>query len=197
MALVAAGAVIVGGLWAAPGASAGQYPPTATSCTVTPTPLYVPDVSSPASVGFTYTGGFGAWLVRIVDGVTEDDFPTDLSSWGNPQDLTDYMGYYGASSSLVFELWAVDFMGEKTGSSPLCVIDMRVGTPPVEGASAPPDVLQQVPVPASGSCADVRDADLAWGTGVTGGWSKTWGEWARGAVCGRTLHYGAHGWMAG
>lgn len=66
--------------------------------------------------------------------------------------------------------------------------------PPSSAASGPADLLQQVEVPASGSCADVKDSDLKWGTDLTGGWSKAWGEWANRFVCSRTFHYGANGW---
>ena len=61
-------------------------------------------------------------------------------------------------------------------------------------ASGPADLVQQVEVPASGSCADVKDADLKWGTTLTGGWHKAWGEWANRFVCTRTFHYGSNGW---
>ena len=69
---------------------------------------------------------------------------------------------------------------------------------PEEGpAPAPAWHLQQVPVPASGSCADVQDAALAWGTDVTGGWSKAWGEgWADAWVCSRVLTNAGGTWHA-
>lgn len=70
----------------------------------------------------------------------------------------------------------------------------RFSGPPSSAASGPADLLQQVEVPASGSCADVKDSDLKWGTDLTGGWSKAWGEWANRFVCSRTFHYGANGW---
>lgn len=67
--------------------------------------------------------------------------------------------------------------------------------PSTDAASAgPADLVQQVEVPASGVCADVKDADLKWGTTLTGGWHKVWGEWANRFVCSRTFHYGANGW---
>jgi len=55
----------------------------------------------------------------------------------------------------------------------------------------PPSHLQQVGIPASGDCSDVEDADLSWGTGLSGGWVKAWGEWLNGGnwVCSRTLQY--------
>lgn len=57
----------------------------------------------------------------------------------------------------------------------------------------PADILQQLPMPASGSCADIDDSQVAYGTGLSGGWSKAWGEWAAAGagawVCGRSLTY--------
>jgi hypothetical protein len=48
-------------------------------------------------------------------------------------------------------------------------------------------------VRASGACADVADAGLDWGTGLSAGWSKAWGEWANDGtgdwVCQRTITY--------
>ena len=61
------------------------------------------------------------------------------------------------------------------------------------GAAPPPDQVQQVGIPRSGSCADVDDSLLAYGTNVTGGWTASWAGWANdgvgGAICTRTLHY--------
>jgi hypothetical protein len=65
---------------------------------------------------------------------------------------------------------------------------------------APVPVLQQVGVPASGSCADVSDV-YDW-VGVTGGWSKSWAQWINdgkgGEVCTRELVYSpsAGAWIA-
>ena len=60
------------------------------------------------------------------------------------------------------------------------------------GSTGPPNVLQQVGVPASRSCADVNDADARF-LGYTGGWSLSWARWPNddtgGWVCTRTLSY--------
>ena len=58
-----------------------------------------------------------------------------------------------------------------------------------DAESGPPTVLQQVRAPESDSCRDVADTDLHLGTGITGGWSRSWAEWANGPVCTRTLTY--------
>lgn len=59
------------------------------------------------------------------------------------------------------------------------------------------DVIQQVVLPTSGSCDTVDDTSLNWAGVASGGWTKSWGEWAGGgtggSVCTRTLHYD-NGW---
>lgn len=58
-------------------------------------------------------------------------------------------------------------------------------------ASAHPDRLQQVPVPASGKCTDAVSADAKWDESLKGGWSLSWAQWPNGGkggpVCTRTL----------
>ena len=59
-----------------------------------------------------------------------------------------------------------------------------------------PDVIQQVGIPESMTCAAFRDDSLNW-SGVSGeGWSTSWAQWVNdgngGAVCTRTLVYTAN-----
>jgi hypothetical protein len=65
----------------------------------------------------------------------------------------------------------------------------------------PPPVSQAVATPVSGSCLDVKDADLNWGGAESGNWKPSWQQWvnngAGGGVCQRTLNYvGAGKWAA-
>lgn len=64
---------------------------------------------------------------------------------------------------------------------------------PAVSAPTPADILQQTPVPASGSCTDVVDDAFRYGTSVSGGWSTSWASWIGseigGEVCTRTLTY--------
>ena len=66
------------------------------------------------------------------------------------------------------------------------------GTQPA-GGSGSADILQQVSVPTSGTCADIADDYARYGTDVSGGWTKSWAEWINnglgGDVCTRTLEY--------
>jgi hypothetical protein len=61
---------------------------------------------------------------------------------------------------------------------------------PVQAHTRP--VIQQLPMPASGLCADVSaPASLNIGGAGSGGWARQWAAWADsgrgGFVCGRTL----------
>ena len=51
--------------------------------------------------------------------------------------------------------------------------------------------MQAVGLPVTGSCSDVDDSDLAWGTDLTGGWTPSWGGWLNdglgGVACSRML----------
>lgn len=71
---------------------------------------------------------------------------------------------------------------------------------PADGSDGtPPPVYQGLPLPGSGSCADVKDADYAWGTGLTGGWQKAWEPWVNegkgGWACVRTMAYAGGEWV--
>ena len=45
-------------------------------------------------------------------------------------------------------------------------------------------LLQQVGLPGSGDCEQVDDSDLGWGTGLSGGWGKSWAQWVNGGMGG-------------
>lgn len=57
----------------------------------------------------------------------------------------------------------------------------------------PPPVLQQLPMPSSGSCTEIVNTAYDWGGASTGGWGRSWAQWANagagGPVCTRTLLY--------
>ena len=57
----------------------------------------------------------------------------------------------------------------------------------------PPDVMQQVGVPSTGTCATFSDSTLDWAGVPSGGWGTSWAQWINdglgGAVCTRTLYW--------
>lgn len=52
-------------------------------------------------------------------------------------------------------------------------------------------IRQSLPLPSDGTCTTVDDSDYAWGSGLTGGWVKSWEPWVNGGeggwACNRTL----------
>jgi hypothetical protein len=72
------------------------------------------------------------------------------------------------------------------------------GATPSPGASssapvAPANLLQQVGLPADGTCTSITDTTLNWAGVSSGGWASSWAQWMNGgkggAVCNRTLVY--------
>jgi hypothetical protein len=86
------------------------------------------------------------------------------------------------------------------GTDNRALFTLTVGRGGSDG-QAPPSVLQQLPLPAAGECTAIDDAAYSWGTGLSGGWIKAWGEWvnnrAGGWVCSRTLAWSTaqQGWV--
>lgn len=62
---------------------------------------------------------------------------------------------------------------------------------PTEEISGMQPLLQQVGMPVTGDCTNVEDSHLAWGTGLSGGWTRSWAGWvnadAGGPVCSRSF----------
>lgn len=79
--------------------------------------------------------------------------------------------------------------------------DFDVTVSPSAVASPGARYLQQVSLPASGNCDAIPDAELAWGTGLSGGWVKNWGEWLNdrngGWACSRVIAWSSatEGWV--
>lgn len=76
------------------------------------------------------------------------------------------------------------------------VVIASAPSPTVTSGIAP--IAQAVGLPSSGSCTDVKDSDLSWGTGLTGGWAKAWEPWVNsgngGWACRRVLAYDGSAW---
>ncbi len=81
-----------------------------------------------------------------------------------------------------------------------------LGAPTNEGSGQVPIApMQGLPLPASGSCADVDESVMTWGRQVVGGWSKSWQSWAvsddptvprwQGFACIRNIHWTPSGWV--
>jgi hypothetical protein len=63
----------------------------------------------------------------------------------------------------------------------------------VTSGDAPPDVMQQVGAPSTGTCAAFIDSKLNWAGAPDGGWGMSWAQWANdghgGPVCTRSLYW--------
>ncbi len=77
-----------------------------------------------------------------------------------------------------------------------------ITVPGTGDASQWTEVRQALPMPASGGCGAVQDANFSWGTGLSGGWQQGWEPWAGpaggngGWACIRTLlNKGGQTWM--
>jgi hypothetical protein len=71
------------------------------------------------------------------------------------------------------------------------------------GGQIPVPVIQQIALPAAGSCNEAAPADLNWAGVPSGGWVTSWAQWPNdgrgGPVCTRTLQFSAQarGWTLG
>lgn len=75
------------------------------------------------------------------------------------------------------------------------------GASAAAASDAPWTVVRQgLPMPGDGTCASVTDAEYAWGTGLSGGWMRSWEPWVDGGkggwACSRALvNRGGTAWM--
>jgi phosphodiesterase/alkaline phosphatase D-like protein len=76
-----------------------------------------------------------------------------------------------------------------TGYGSVLSFTTGVEAPVPDENPGPASQVQQVGMPASGTCMDVDETGLAWGTGLSGGWNPSWASWRNGPVCSRTLIY--------
>jgi hypothetical protein len=63
----------------------------------------------------------------------------------------------------------------------------------VTAGDVPPDVMQQVGAPSTGTCATFVDSKLNWAGAPDGGWGMSWAQWMNGGhggpVCTRSLYW--------
>lgn len=158
----------------------------------------------------------GTSVISLTGSVGDTFSVTNTSATSGGQNLSCYAFYAGGlisgASAISYFVPAPNFQtytlaapgtGQASFTNPstgkgLWINLTVIGTPPSPpqpGGSAaaetgPAPVHQALPVPVSGSCADIEDAALAWGTGLTGGWRKSWEPWVSangGWACSRTL----------
>lgn len=118
-------------------------------------------------------------------------FPSSTMNWGLA--TNSYAG--GVADNSNYSPWA--------GGGNDFIFATYVSTASIAAVagSTPPDVLQHVGLPKSGSCTDVDDSKLNWAGVNSGGWTASWAQWVNngsgGAICGRTLQYAPSGrWVS-
>jgi hypothetical protein len=81
------------------------------------------------------------------------------------------------------------------GEPPMASFDFSCMGAGTNNNQIPAPILQQLPTNPDGTCSAIADSAAAYGTGLTGGWHPTWGQWANagkgGPVCTRTLTFDA------
>ena len=104
------------------------------------------------------------------------------------QDITTFAGWSISSGIDTSTIWGID--PAINGGYPFL---QALPVPPDDPAQAPAPILQQVPRQQDGTCDGIDDRAFEYDTGLTGGWTPSWAQWARGGeggpVCGRTLVY--------
>lgn len=113
------------------------------------------------------------------------------SRWARANAYAGGSGIYGTGG-----VW-LQFSGGSAGD---LTFRTYVTTASLESPQALPGPIVQQVGAIGGSCADVNDAELGYGSDVRGGWSMSWAQWPNegrgGAVCTRTLRYAHSGWVA-
>ena len=154
--------------------------------------------------------GAPGWLQYITDTNVDQYTSNGVSNW--------WFAYFQdpRPSSVTVRLMATNMNGSPFATGDTIAVfdnDMAVGgrsivIPIVFGGQRsavatdePWTVIRQsLPLPNDGACATVADSDYAWGSGLSGGWLKSWEPWVNagqgGWACNRTLvNKGGPGWM--
>lgn len=127
--------------------------------------------------------------------VVDTGFPTGLSlkTSAELQDITTFTGWSITSGVDTSRIWGID---PAVNSGYPFLQDLPAA--PFDPSQAPAPILQQLPMPSSGSCVMDNDTAYGYGTAVRGGWTPSWAAWVNGGtggpVCGRMLVYLAQGW---
>lgn len=162
-------------------------------------PEWLIDPGTANSVWFSWTAaGDGPALFTTCDAPSGD---TVLAIY-DESDLTtplvfddDTCGSQGRASRVELNATAgTRYLIQVSAYSPADVSDFTLSYPEPMAVAAPEEIVttvrQSVVVPLTGSCSDVADALLAWGTGATGGWQRGWEPWVSavgGWACSRNL----------
>lgn len=168
--------------------------------TNTGTPVYVSDpvvVTNTTRSRITFAtadlalAGGGTYLFGLTTVYDSTQNNANLGQFGTSADSR-----YPAGTSWAVNTGITDLAAGKTFAvgSPLEDLTFSATfTSSSTASDAPPDWLQQVGLPASGTCTGIDDTSLNQGGAASGGWGKSWAQWMNGglggAVCTRSLAY--------
>jgi hypothetical protein len=168
--------------------------------TNTGTPVYVSDpvvVTNTTRSRITFTTadlalvGGGTYLLGLTTVYDGTQAATNQGQFGTSPD-----SQYPAGTSWAVNTGITDLAAGKTFAVAAAGFGLTFSatfTSSSTASDAPPDWLQQVGLPASGTCTGVDDTSLNRGGAASGGWGKSWAQWMNGglggAVCSRSLAY--------
>lgn len=169
--------------------------------------LAVAPAASAADIEETVTCSSMAMIVPIQTALVQGDTFTVATSDCDYVSNSESLDIAAATNDLIaFNVVASPAPGEvllvlkEAGQSATLTLVQPGADAPSAVDQTPAPLYQGLPLPASGSCADVKDADYAWGTGLTGGWVKAWEPWVASAdgkggwACTRTLVFTGEDW---
>ena len=107
------------------------------------------------------------------------------------QDISTYVGWSISEGITTSTVWGID-PAINSGFPFLQQL-------PSEADPGMPAIFQSLPLASDGTCANLHDGHVAYGSGVSGGWGTSWAQWANagtgGPVCVRTLIYADGRWV--
>lgn len=115
-----------------------------------------------------------------------------LKSAAQLQDIATYAGWSISAGRNTSTIWGID--PAVNGGFPF----LQALPVAYDPSQLPPPILQQLPTRPDDSCAITDDGAFGYGAAVSGGWGRSWAQWANGGtggpVCTRTLVYTPTGW---
>lgn len=136
--------------------------------------------------------GLTSGLTQLID-VGSTPVNVEFKSSAELQDISTYVGWSISAGVNTSTIWGID----PTINSGYPFLQ-PLPRPAEDPSQVPAPILQQIPLPESGSCVIEDDSMFAYGSGVHGGWGRSWAQWANngkgGPVCSRMLVYVGSRW---
>jgi hypothetical protein len=145
-------------------------------------------------IGESFTVTFPNLLVAVGSvGVQSPGCP-DWSFSSNPVATSPATGIVSTPDPITFTITGPGTVSFTVSgpASILTPLELTI-TISVLAGDPPPDVMQQVGAPSTGTCATFSDWTLNWAGAPSGGWGTSWAQWVNdgrgGVVCARSLYW--------